>query len=1079
MDPLADFTALSPHDQQRARDGKLGESEDVSQQCSADPSAFIGMQRPSVVVAAHRARSTGEMRLALDVSASASQHSQYGGSSQPQSQFNELFLQDTQQDDDEEEAEVESRPLERSTAEPAIDVGVDHTSPREGSFLARIDQHLGASSSALPVAELQKTASNPGYSSADADDASPVIMDHNRDEDPDATPVRHDYDYDDGMEDDRGSEESYDATQPLEDEDEEGDDRSARDTDDDIGYTEVFPDTFASTEVLPDTLEDDKGPSPHGVMEIIKTRSPSSKDTYAEAKVEDEDGDDRNVHETDGGIGYTEAFPDTFASTEVVPETLDDDKRHSTPDEICTIKTRSPASKYDSEQDQVEEEEHGEFVQGKRDRVHGGARPIDTEDQTLVELAERMTRERAEAKHDGVEDSTNSEELTLADIALRIRQQRERRVSSDQDDVFVQNTSRSGSPSPPLQLAGRSIRYAPSNAISQDSESQEQLTPTQPSSAIEAVALKKREKGETSLPRAGQDKMFEFFGSQSACQCGDSVCGCATHGSPVPVKQVIRPSSAIRNLQLAFAAPGSQESESQMPDSLPDLGALALRTLEAVQSVKSPATGDGKSSSAQENPIHQTPVPPKRRQEKRSESDSESTPRKKPKNTTHVSSPGVLSTPSTSRKRGRTFLSPDAGAESLAPNQMTPTKSSRKAPKNSSVAAPSPSQSTPSVRTRTRILSPVPSASSRKSASRSRSLFRSKYDFCITGFMGEGEMALAKLIEDYGGKVHSDIIDVLQRKSSSKAMVIATPVSWRKLKFMYAVAAGIPVVHPEWIHACARQGQVISVEGYRVPSGYSVTTAKFECLSTPNLNMFQGLRVGIPRVLQRLTDSASNPMSDLVAFILRSHGANSVDEDLVQSREKTVDVVVSEEYTKVCDYYATKHQVPVKSFAWVTECMILQRLLVPSDAGFAPLSKGQSESKRGTETVNAVTAQIGDGDSSENRTTLKLYTGELVLVDLRNKGVDHFLLFDVCEILSIHLVPQKSKRRNDDGTVRKTIQLHVGVLERYPYSPKLHRRHVRVLDLSPEKIKRRVVAVSKEDFDAMKYRDESIFYYED
>ncbi len=113
------------------------------------------------------------------------------------------------------------------------------------------------------------------------------------------------------------------------------------------------------------------------------------------------------------------------------------------------------------------------------------------------------------------------------------------------------------------------------------------------------------------------------------------------------------------------------------------------------------------------------------------------------------------------------------------------------------------------------------------------------------------------------------------------------------------------------------------------------------------------------------------------------------------------------------------------------------------------------------------------------RTNLKLYTGELVQVDLSNSShVDHFLLFEVCEILSITVSYESGAR---SGQKKRFVTLRVGVLQRSPNSPALTKStsETRVLDLSSDKVKRRVVAVSKADFDEMKYRDESIFYYDE
>ena len=86
---------------------------------------------------------------------------------------------------------------------------------------------------------------------------------------------------------------------------------------------------------------------------------------------------------------------------------------------------------------------------------------------------------------------------------------------------------------------------------------------------------------------------------------------------------------------------------------------------------------------------------------------------------------------------------------------------------------------------------------------------------------------LADVVEGLGGVVAGDRI---LRKHNPKAVVVATPDAWRKLKFLRAVACGIPVVHAEWLHACSRTGTMVPMDGYRIPSGFAITTGKFECL---------------------------------------------------------------------------------------------------------------------------------------------------------------------------------------------------------------------------------------------------------
>ncbi|GLD93623.1 hypothetical protein PINS_up002215 [Pythium insidiosum] len=406
-------------------------------------------------------------------------------------------------------------------------------------------------------------------------------------------------------------------------------------------------------------------------------------------------------------------------------------------------------------------------------------------------------------------------------------------------------------------------------------------------------------------------------------------------------------------------------------------------------------------------------------------------------------------------------MSPDVGVvhHRLDHSQETTPKKKHGAPKSTG-AGNSSAASTPTVRTRVKLLSPIPT--SRAYASRSKTLFKANLEFCLTGFVSDGLTSLTELIQSHGGRVYDK--DILVR-GNSKAVVIATPVSWRKLKFMTAVACGIPVIHPEWIHACISTGTVLPFKGYCVPTGYSITSGMFSCLPVKHVNIFAGKRFGIPHDVHPSSLSHVRQMCELMPSILKICGAAEVVVDLQVTREKLVDVVIADESTKICEFFERRHHVPVQTFSWVTECIVLQRYIHPAPDEFRPQGPG---------TMVAAQAQIGD---SEN-TVLKLQAGELVLVDLSNEGnIDHFLLFDVCEILSIHQHTDGGHRRKAESV--KSVSLRVGVLERLPNSPALFRSQARIIDITPDKIKRRVVAVSKEDFDTMEYRDESIFYYEE
>ncbi|KAG7401048.1 hypothetical protein PHYBOEH_003243 [Phytophthora boehmeriae] len=218
------------------------------------------------------------------------------------------------------------------------------------------------------------------------------------------------------------------------------------------------------------------------------------------------------------------------------------------------------------------------------------------------------------------------------------------------------------------------------------------------------------------------------------------------------------------------------------------------------------------------------------------------------------------------------------------------------------------------------------------------------------------------------------------------------------------------------------------------------------------LHIFEGYSFGI------VCNTVARDKVNLYKFILEACGADAVDEEISIKGHNEVDIVLCDEYTKVCQYYEKKRNVPVKDFQWITECMILQRFLDPDEPGFEPQRVGRKS-------VSAASAEIGDSEKMR----LKLHTGELVLADVSGNDVDHFLLYNVCEIMSIHV-----NGRVDDGEV----MLRVGILKRDPYSTGLYKIHTRIVDIPASQVKRRVLAVSKEAFDNFGYRDESIFYFE-
>jgi hypothetical protein len=297
---------------------------------------------------------------------------------------------------------------------------------------------------------------------------------------------------------------------------------------------------------------------------------------------------------------------------------------------------------------------------------------------------------------------------------------------------------------------------------------------------------------------------------------------------------------AIRTLEFSFLMPESQEGEPHFSASLSSNGTPAAKRLESFARTDKPSPFESSISpvwAPTATPIptpvddHVAPDVATATQEARESSKRKAarsglpTGTKKQKVSSEAcESPGQTTSTPKAKKRRRGMLSPDGSVSSRESDGelLTPRPLARRGTR-SSQSTPS---STPTIRMRTRTLTPVPSQ--RAYASRSRTLFKYKFEFCLTGFVKTGEENLKELIEGHGGRIPERYQEVLY-KNNPKAVVIATPVSWRKRKFMQAVACGIPVVHTDWLKDCVEAGHVIPFEGYQVPTGYSVTTRKFEC----------------------------------------------------------------------------------------------------------------------------------------------------------------------------------------------------------------------------------------------------------
>lgn len=379
------------------------------------------------------------------------------------------------------------------------------------------------------------------------------------------------------------------------------------------------------------------------------------------------------------------------------------------------------------------------------------------------------------------------------------------------------------------------------------------------------AALRRRDKTTSQPPLADSEHPNVALEGASSCRDDGDDVGAETVGAPTKV------SSASRNLAFSFALPDSQENAPQGVETAPDVSSLgnpasngAIRpsdTETAVGRTRPPRTRTSERGGGLPRP----PIAATATSEVDHSSDAVST-----------GTSSVESTP-TRRTRKRSAPSPDVGiADAPTPAKRataTPRRSQR-ATASTRTGAGTPGRHTaPSLRTRSIPTTPL-APPSRIVSAHSKNMFKSKYDFCVTGFASDTQAKVVKLIEDHGGRVGEK--EILHPTYEKPVVVVATAIAWRKLKFRYAVACGIPVVHPEWLRACVKAGEVVPFAGYFVPSGYSIVHRKFECLPVRPLDVFAGLSFGIPYDVEHSSKTSTKDLGDLIAFLLRACGAKRV-----------------------------------------------------------------------------------------------------------------------------------------------------------------------------------------------------------
>jgi hypothetical protein len=147
----------------------------------------------------------------------------------------------------------------------------------------------------------------------------------------------------------------------------------------------------------------------------------------------------------------------------------------------------------------------------------------------------------------------------------------------------------------------------------------------------------------------------------------------------------------------------------------------------------------------------------------------------------------------------------------------------------------------------------------------------------------------------------------------------------RTLKYLLALAAGIPTIHYNWLIHSHEQRCLLPYRAYLLPAGFSLEKERDVYITKPKTEIFNGLRVEVV---------GPSEFKDLWGLVLREGGAKVV-KRLYTPQEKRIECIVSDPDPTA--YLATKFeelQIPVVSKEWIIQSLLSQKMLPLDDPNF-------------------------------------------------------------------------------------------------------------------------------------------------
>jgi len=136
----------------------------------------------------------------------------------------------------------------------------------------------------------------------------------------------------------------------------------------------------------------------------------------------------------------------------------------------------------------------------------------------------------------------------------------------------------------------------------------------------------------------------------------------------------------------------------------------------------------------------------------------------------------------------------------------------------------------------------------------------------------------------------------------------------RTLKYLLALATGVPCVQPLWVKHCSEQGCALPFLPYLLPAGYSLAREELLYLTYPKCNILADFTV---------TVLGSDDFIHHWDVVLKACGAQVVMCDM--QALKSCDVIVSDPFPQADFKKAAKSlKVPIVAVEWVIQCLINQ-----------------------------------------------------------------------------------------------------------------------------------------------------------